>query len=216
MELNAKDLKTFFIFDVKKLDLLNTYFGEFEPRLRNREKDNHGKYIDNGFTGKYFEHYAKLSSPGSFDGNDIAAVTCLSIRFDNHMVGSISALKSKLDTLIKKLPAPGKPIWDVDEDVFKKTSELSQIYELLSGLDRVGSVTASKLLAAKRPHLVPIRDTEVAKLFGNPKSWWIPWFEAMQDKGLRDRLEEYQKKAKLPHVSLLRIADVILWMSATR
>ena len=70
-----------------------------------------------------------------------------------------------------------------------------------------------KLLARKRPHLIPVYDAVVKCALGKPKSFWRSLHEAISadEHGLRPRLAEL--RADVPYqVSDLRILDVVIWM----
>lgn len=75
--------------------------------------------------------------------------------------------------------------------------------------------TASKIMARKRPHLIPIEDSVVNRVIelGRGDSWRL-WWEAFQAEG--DYLEERAKKLRAeigrPELSTLRVFDVMLWM----
>lgn len=83
----------------------------------------------------------------------------------------------------------------------------------------VGWVTAGKLLARKRPRLVPVYDTVVRSAIGQPEKVW-QWFDdrfAEHDQALPRRLEEARKAAGVsPAVHPPRVLDVILWMRYRR
>jgi hypothetical protein len=76
-------------------------------------------------------------------------------------------------------------------------------------------VRASKLLAAKRPHLIPIRDSAVSELLRAGKKWWLPMLEVVSDEQIRTNIAELSKTVPAD-VSVLRRLDVILWMEGTR
>lgn len=81
----------------------------------------------------------------------------------------------------------------------------------------VGATTASKIMARKRPALVPIYDSEVGPQMGLPNSdqQWERWFEAFQDDPeLAGRLDRIGAAADVPNISRLRIMDVALWRYA--
>ena len=74
---------------------------------------------------------------------------------------------------------------------------------------------AGKLLAAKRPHLVPIYDQRVSQALGPyPRhQYWACWRHALQDEAKREAVRSVGVDAGLPAtVSLLRILDIIIWM----
>ncbi len=169
-----------------------------------------------GYTGRFFEHYAQRSDPAHFNGNDIAAASALSVQFDPITVAAIAHDAQHLDDLLAQCPPPKVPIWDVEDAVINDEAPLAQLYERLKGVPGVGYVKASKLLAAKRPHLVPIRDRRVEQLLGNPDQWWAPWQKVMKKEAFRSLLAELADGVAPPDASLLRVLDVILWCDATR
>jgi hypothetical protein len=80
---------------------------------------------------------------------------------------------------------------------------------------RVGWVMAGKLLARKRPSLIPVYDEIVRCAFGWPENIWTALQDALrQDDGsFRTVLEDLKKQAGVPQqVSLLRTLDVAIWM----
>lgn len=78
----------------------------------------------------------------------------------------------------------------------------------------VGQTTASKLLARKRPHLLPVWDTETSKVTGARRRHWEPLRLALRvdGKALHRRLLRLHSHAGLPpQVSAIRVFDVICW-----
>ncbi|MFF4504117.1 DUF6308 family protein [Streptomyces sp. NPDC001401] len=88
-------------------------------------------------------------------------------------------------------------------------------WHLLRDQPGIGWVTAGKLLARKRPRLVPVYDQVVRCVLGHPKSFWLDLHAALRsDKwALHHELTALRQAAELPEtVSVLRICDVVLWM----
>ncbi|WP_281246886.1 DUF6308 family protein [Amycolatopsis saalfeldensis] len=89
------------------------------------------------------------------------------------------------------------------------------MFKRCGGKDRW--VTANKLLARKRPGLLPVYDSRVKSALSAPGSIWAclwSWFEGDSRRaeavaGLRDQAGD------ITDISLLRCLDVILWMHAT-
>jgi Family of unknown function (DUF6308) len=75
----------------------------------------------------------------------------------------------------------------------------------------------SKLLARKRPRLLPIYDDVVKKQVGNPANIWESLRVALQaDEGdLATRLRKIGDDAGGSHLPVLRVFDVVTWMEAT-
>lgn len=94
--------------------------------------------------------------------------------------------------------------------------ELWWLLKRCGGKDRW--VTANKLLARKRPHLLPVYDTKVQAFLNRPESVWAclwTWFHS--DPGRAIAVTELRREAGgIEDISLLRCLDVILWMQAMR
>lgn len=85
-----------------------------------------------------------------------------------------------------------------------------------------GPVVAGKLLARKRPHLIPIYDIRVKQLFDRPKTdhfFWAALAAALRaDNGaFYDQLARLRDKAGIGEdIGVLRVFDVIAWMHQGR
>jgi hypothetical protein len=77
-------------------------------------------------------------------------------------------------------------------------------------------VVRSKLLARKRPRLVPIRDKHVLRdLTGSATGdLTCELRDELRDDELRQRIEQIKEDAGQPHLSLLRVVDIVVWMGA--
>jgi hypothetical protein len=94
-------------------------------------------------------------------------------------------------------------------------SPADNLHQALVGLD-VGWVVAGKLLAAKRPRLLPILDNEVNNFLKPPKEmFWVSMYDELADTTRRNVIAEVCRVAP-GHVSLLRRIDVALWRAAKR
>jgi hypothetical protein len=78
----------------------------------------------------------------------------------------------------------------------------------------IGWVIAGKVLARKRPRLIPVYDRVVRCALGRPRDYW-QWLDGRfrQDDGrLREHLQTIRDKADIPAaVSILRVFDVAVW-----
>ena len=99
--------------------------------------------------------------------------------------------------------------------VFAADSPARLVYDLLEKPRGMGWVITSKLLARKRPQLLPVYDRVVRCSFGRPAGLWN-WLLAMfaADGGvLSTQLHAAREAAGVPaEVSALRVLDVIVWM----
>jgi hypothetical protein len=82
--------------------------------------------------------------------------------------------------------------------------------------NRLGPVAAGKLLARKRPQLIPVYDSHVKKALGRPRDdqmWWSDLrCQLTKDDALVRELETVRDLAGAGHLSLLRTFDVMCWM----
>lgn len=164
--------------------------------------------------GRYFDDFARNSDPGRFTADDVAAVATLSVPLEAGSV--IGLLVDRADTLAAllgdpRMPEPRATLWEVDPSVLEPDQPLALIYEELKRIPGISYVRASKLLAAKRPHLVPIRDSVVEQLLKAGTDWWRPMREVVSDALVRSGIESASAGLPLDGVSLLRRLDVILW-----
>lgn len=173
-------------------------------------------------TGRKFETFeAPDENPNNFSAADFIAVALLSIQIRRSTKSGITPnsildLESKKDE-IASLMAVIQENWRLEsmtELEFSQAQDVAnQIREILrnAGIPRVARF---KLMARKRPNLFAIRDTVVEKQLGNPQDWYLNWFLAFQDTtlDLKNRLEIIQEKVvSASHVSLLRVADIVIW-----
>ncbi|MFF3228784.1 DUF6308 family protein [Nocardia suismassiliense] len=167
------------------------------------------------FAGAYFDNWARRSDEANrFTADDLVAVTFLSVRvpplaaralLDTHadryaaLLAQIGPDRDLADE--PQAPTPAWPAWQFGDE--------------LRALPRIGRTTASKLLARKRPRLLPIWDTVVAGVFGTRDDHLVPVWAALRrnDNQLSHRLRTIRGVAGLPEeISLLRVLDVIAWM----
>lgn len=197
---------------------INQYFGPFETRIDSKTKD--------GWTGSFFEECSENADQEYFDGNDVSAAICLSIRGEGGWVASL--LNESIDlSCFSGLPYE-TCISDVSTNFFDKEG-IGQVLKQLLGINKIGLVVASKLLASKRPHLFPIFDSDVSKFFDVPMpnktnkekilstylEWCKSWKKVVSDPEVKKELENIRKEISIQpndQISSLRILDVIFWL----
>jgi hypothetical protein len=106
-------------------------------------------------------------------------------------------------------------LWLADEAAIRAATVLHQ---RLDKLDGVGPVIASKLLARKRPRLVPIHDRHVLRVLAPPPNqFWVTLADALREPSLRSEIERL-RPVGCESPSPLRLLDAALWMrhSASR
>lgn len=178
-------------------------------------------------TGSYFDEWAGRGDNTNRDvitDSDAVAVSMLSVTVPaKAMVGlAIPDTQSRIKELLKQIPT----------DVALSSLSRQDAASLLTGLGPaallweelrstkdnrwgIGATTASKIMARKRPHLIPIWDEVIGQVIGkrSSKDQWMNWHRLLTDgTGLPERLAEIHRlsEVKLP-LSELRIMDVVLW-----
>ncbi|MEU8255497.1 DUF6308 family protein [Micromonospora inaquosa] len=85
----------------------------------------------------------------------------------------------------------------------------------LTGCRGVNKTIAGKLLARKRPRLIPVYDNVVACALRGRRGFWLWLHEQLRVDGLRmaHRLRRLRAEAGIPAlVSEIRVLDVVIWM----
>jgi hypothetical protein len=116
------------------------------------------------------------------------------------VAGLLVAIRSDLD------------LWQASEE---DLAAVDPLWDLLLRMPGVGTATASKLLARKRPRLCPVSDKVVIEAVGVPGWTWETLRAMLQDPAARAEIEAL-RPACAAEVSLLRILDVAIWIRYSR
>ncbi|WP_219822985.1 DUF6308 family protein [Nocardia nova] len=174
-------------------------------------------YLQRCYTGAYFDSWP----PGCggddadrFTAEDLVAVTFLSVTVPP--LAARALLVTEADRYSRMLEEVG-PDRDLADEAEPPTPSWPawQLEYAVRALPGLGRTTASKLLARKRPRLLPIWDTVVAAVFGTQDRHLGPVWEALRhnDNQLHHRLTAIRELAGLPQdISVLRVLDVVAWM----
>lgn len=173
------------------------------------------------FTGAYFDRFAgggdRPEVADQFTADDLVAVSMLSVD-----VGGEAALRllvtqrDRFNGLLAAIPRD-EHLAELSSDEVGPGWSVRAAEHALRGIPGIGRTTASKLLARKRPHLVPIFDSVVEReLSLHNQQLWAPlhaWLTA--DGGMNQkRLQDLHERAGLDaQVSTLRVFDVLTWMT---
>jgi hypothetical protein len=171
------------------------------------------------YTGARFD---TLDDGGGRDGvrnvitpHDLLAVACLDVTVPTPV--ALELVEGQLGREI------GKCLRDIPTDVvlggagarehIAPRSPADEAWELLKASDNVGWVIAGKVLARKRPRLIPVWDNVVKCAYGRPRGAWL-WLDGcLQDNRLGEELDRLHQEARLPKlISRLRVLDVVVWM----
>jgi hypothetical protein len=179
------------------------------------------------YSGAYFERIGgggdRPEVAFQFTAQDLLAVTMLSVQVDGyHALHILDYDARKLSGLLAQIPldvslgdpaatpliAPGGPAWILWEAVCEIKPRDRD--------NKVGPVAAGKLLARKRPRLIPVYDSRVEMVLNRGDihgTWWHDLRgELIDDPKLVPFLTRVRDRAGAGHMSLLRVFDVMCWM----
>ena len=177
-----------------------------------------------GYRGRYFDSFdltgAQASSADQFTSDDLVAVSMLSVEISGGAAEKI--LIDRAHTLAGLLHAIGPDrdlvdLADISKSAFPAAWELHAELRSVKGL---GPTKVSKLMARKRPRLIPIYDSKIRSyaLQETQGLYWEPLHAALiADKwSLHRVLVGLRDKAGVPtSISAIRVFDVLTWMEAT-
>jgi hypothetical protein len=188
------------------------------------------------YSGAWFDTYPAPPLAGSpvggavngIDSDDLIATTMLSIQvrlgsnsgFDPRKLVRFPDHAERISELLQQLPAD-LDLHELDEQEYAtyvgaETAPAAQLWTLLRQQIELPRVATFKLLARKRPRLLPIRDGQLKAALGEQPDWWKAWWETLRAKpDIVTRLTEIRDLADAPTLSLLRVADVAVWMNGT-
>ncbi len=161
-----------------------------------------------GFAGMSFCTLGQ-NPPGAVTADDLLAVSLLDIAWRPEAVrqllgsqaGRVSAMLSAIPTDVDLWAAPDSEVATVDP-----------LWDALLQMPGVGTATASKLLARKRPRLCPATDKVVIRAVGLPGQTWDVLRCLLQDPQARDGLEAL-RPPDAAGAGLLRLLDVAIWIT---
>jgi hypothetical protein len=149
-----------------------------------------------------------------FTSDDLVAVTFLSVAVPPRSAWEL--LCGRPDDFSHLLAQiPDRDLAEVSPDEIGPGWPAWRLWQQLRELRGVNWVIASKLLARKRPRLIPVYDRVVKTVTGGDPNFWVPLCAKLREnnRALHNRLGLLRHQAGLPAcVSALRIFDVIAWM----
>lgn len=171
------------------------------------------------FTGRQFDLLAQRGDPNVIDANTLVAVQMLSVVAPAATAARLlldASLRSRVTALLTDIP-PTLTLGSHEAvDAIAPSSPADHLWRLLTSQTGIGWVTAGKLVAAKRPRLIPILDAKVKGILDYGKgSFWMALHEQLAEH--HDQLAAITDVDTVPdYVTLPRRIDVALWMHATQ
>jgi hypothetical protein len=216
----TSDPLLFLSFEPAHVTLDRFVFGD----LRGEAVDGLQAYFHHAvYTGRCFE---RLDGGGDrwdvadrLTGADLAALPLLSVRLARGelIIDLLETHAGKINALLSAIPTD-VTMHEAAWYLYADNSAAYELYLLLRSCRGVGRTTAYKLLARKRPHLLPVYDDRLRTMLARPSNSWAclwSWFQVRPERAiglvnLRDEVGD------IDDVSLLRVLDVALWVYSER
>jgi hypothetical protein len=170
------------------------------------------------FPGRRFERFAGGGDAANvryqFTAADVLAVGLLNTK-ENLATMALDVLETRLDEINTLLTAiPCLAIHEVGPEILDGSSPTRQLWDVLrscGGTNRWAS--SAKLLARKRPHLLPVIDKRVKHALGIDDVWRCLWTWFDDDPSRTSAVEQLRYEAGgIEDISLLRCLDAVLWL----
>lgn len=161
-----------------------------------------------GFAGMTFSTLGD-NPPDQLTTADLLAVSLLDITWRPDAIRRLlGSDRQQLASLLAGI-STGVDLWQAtDADL----GAVDAAWDALLDIPGVGTASAAKLLARKRPRLCPITDKVVIRAAGLPGLTWEVLRCLLQDQGARAEIEAL-RPPEAAGASLLRILDVAIWVA---
>lgn len=169
---------------------------------------------ENSFAGESFELLGRGDDDDvhKFVTADFFAITLMGVSVPPDSLRRILGADSeRLNGMLQRV-GDDVDLWDADDAKLGAAETL--FHELVEQYAGIKEVVAGKLLARKRPKLIPIVDDVVVKaIAAPPKKYWVSYRSALQDSSRRQRVRDLRPEDLNPRIADLRILDTAVWMS---
>lgn len=175
-------------------------------------------YFSNTYTGNQFHRLGGGGDVGTsaniISPTDLVAVSLLDVHVSGRAsLDILGPLSHRLTELLTDIPT-GVALEDSDESLIASGSPADVLWHELQSLDRMGPTIVSKVMARKRPQLIPIFDSVLREaLLPTEKSYWLRMRNELHQPEIAGRLRKIRLESGVgPEIPLLRILDVCVWM----
>lgn len=160
------------------------------------------------------------NDPNHLTPEDLIAVQLLHVPMSPRVITALLITDAwKCDCFLAKIPVDLAFEDPKAVELFSDNGIVEQAYHELNLINGVGETTATKILARKRPRLVPIIDSAVRRSLGRKRGHiWRPLQLWIQDENQArvPELERIRSDAGLSNnLSILRVFDVLAWRVGT-
>lgn len=168
------------------------------------------------FAGRYFDELPG-NEPGAFSAGDLAAASLLDVRFGPHAVLRLLQ-RGDCNKLLAEIP-PDVPLWEAPDELLGPDGPAWALWDELRAIPGVGRTRASKLLARKRPQLMPILDKVIVRALNlEDVDAWQALRLALTPE-LRERIDALAPAATdqgATTPTTLRLLDIATWMQKSQ
>jgi hypothetical protein len=171
-------------------------------------------YAGDNFTGGRWDPVVReqlAARPYGFGPEDFWAPTLLSAALDRRSSAALLRVRHRVADRLEAIPPSAELLDPAVQTAECWVAAAYDAYDLVLSCPRIGPTRAHKLLAGRRPDLVPIYDSRIGAALGvGSHRWWSSLRAALVAGSalptIRDLAESF------PAVSTLRIIDVVIWM----
>ena len=175
-----------------------------------------------GYTGSRFERLGgggdRPAIANEITTEDLVAVTLLSVEVPGRAaLELLEHRRSKLHGLLRQIPTD-LDLVDVEPGTITKSWAPWRLDAELRSITGLGPTTVSKLIARKRPRLVPVYDSVVQGLVKPGGGFWASLNGALRadDRALQKHLIALREKSGIGQdISPLRVFDVVAWRTGS-
>ena len=160
------------------------------------------------FAGQTFDSLGD-NPPDRIVSDDLLAVTLLDVRWTPLAVRRLLYDQAAKVTELLRVIDDKTDMWAPEGS--QQLDNAEPLWDLLCELPGVRDTRASKLLARKRPRLIPITDSIIVSAVGTPGKTWVTLRHCFQDSLFRQQVKSL-RPGKTEQITLLRIFDVAIWM----
>lgn len=182
-------------------------------------------FLSDRYSGRLYDSINRgdgASVANAITPDDIVATQLLSIRFLRSAQVELldSDTQRSITRLLTEIPRDASVETPEGRELLRSSNSLLELWQVVTSIHDILDTKASKLLARKRPHLIPIYDDYVAKAFdrANPSTSWVRdiWrgtASLFENADVIETLRNLRAAvAGIEHISLLRVLDVVVWM----
>lgn len=174
--------------------------------------------LNNHYTGRLFQRLGgggdRPTTAGWFTAEDLVAVSMLGVDVPAHVSANLleGPLGQAMARYLADIPTDVELADDASAELVADGSPAERAWTCLTKQRGVDWVTAAKLMARKRPRLIPIYDSVVRCWLGHPPRLWQPLRLELRrdDAALASRLQDL-RQGLAGDISVLRVLDVLLW-----